>query len=69
MTIYVQADLDAIDRAIASGTLAVRFADGRQVTYRALADLMRARAHVAAELAAAAGRRISAVYAGGQKGL
>jgi hypothetical protein len=44
---FTSADLDAIDRAIASGVLKVRFADGRQVDYRGTDDLLRARALIA----------------------
>jgi hypothetical protein len=38
-----QADIDAIDRAIATGERKVRFADGREVEYRAISDLIAAR--------------------------
>ena len=50
---FVAADLDALNAAIASGTLSVRFADGRTVTYQGIDGLMRARGLVAAELNAA----------------
>lgn len=46
------ADLDALDAAIASATLEVRFADGRTVKYRSTDDLLRARAFVAGQVAA-----------------
>lgn len=41
-----QSDLDALDSAIASGTLSVEF-DGRKVTYQSTAALITARNHVA----------------------
>jgi hypothetical protein len=44
---FSSADVDAIDRAIASGVLKVRFSDGRQVDYRTTDDLLKARAFVA----------------------
>jgi hypothetical protein len=44
-------DLDALDRAIASGQLAVRIGD-RMITYQSLSDLLRARDHVAKLLSA-----------------
>lgn len=50
-----QADLDALDRAIASSTLEVQL-DGRRVKYRSMDELLQARSHVAAQLASAAGR-------------
>lgn len=40
---FSTADIDALDRAIASGVLEVRFADGRTVKYRTMEELMRAR--------------------------
>lgn len=41
-----QTDLDALDRAIASGTLSVEF-DGRKMTYQTTSQLIDARNHVA----------------------
>lgn len=40
---WTQADIDRIDAAIAAGTLAVRFSDGRSVTYHSLEAMMSAR--------------------------
>lgn len=40
---FTTADIDTIDRAIASGELSVRFSDGREVTYRAISELLTAR--------------------------
>lgn len=51
-----QADLDALDRAIASSTLEVQL-DGRRVKYRSMDELLLARRHVADQIAAASGRR------------
>lgn len=48
-----QTDLDALDTAIATGELSVEF-NGRRVTYRSIPDLLQARAHVAAQIAAQA---------------
>lgn len=50
---FTSADLDALDRAIASGTLRVRFSDGREVTYQSLDAMLRARAVIAGGLAPA----------------
>jgi hypothetical protein len=44
---FSQSDLDALDSAIASGTLSVEF-DGRKITYQNTAALIAARTHVAA---------------------
>ena len=49
---FTPQDLAAVDAAIASGELSVRAADGRTVTYRSMADLMRARQTILAEIAA-----------------
>jgi hypothetical protein len=53
-----QADLDQLDTAIASNTLSVQYGE-RRVQYRSMDELMKAREHVAQQLAAAA--------AGGQR--
>ena len=47
---FSQTQLDAIDAAIASGELVVQY-DGKRVEYRSMADLLRARAVITAELA------------------
>ena len=57
MTITWQAsDLAALDRAIAAGAEKVRFSDGREVTYRSLADMRSIRSEIASALGAASGR-------------
>lgn len=53
---FTTADLDALDKAIASSTLEVQYAD-RRVKYRSMDELLRARQHVANQIAAAGGRR------------
>jgi hypothetical protein len=40
---FTQTQLDALDVAIASGTLSVSFSDGKSVTYRSMAELIQAR--------------------------
>ena len=40
------ADIDALDAAIASGASKVRFADGREITYRSLAEMLTARSRI-----------------------
>lgn len=58
--VYTQADLDNLDKAIASGALSLELA-GRKVTYRNVDELLKARGHVAGLIAqAAAPRRGSA---------
>lgn len=47
---YTQADLTAINEAIASGASEVRFADGRMIRNRSLADLRSIRDEIAAEV-------------------
>lgn len=46
---FTQADLDAIETALKSGELRVRLGD-KEVQYRTLDDLIRARAIIASEL-------------------
>lgn len=52
---YTQAQLDALDEAIANGALVVMY-DGKRVEYRTLDDLMRARRIVARGLEGSAAR-------------
>lgn len=51
---FTLSDLDAIERAMASGELAVWFADGRRVEYRSMDDLLKARDAIKEDLASAA---------------
>lgn len=53
---YTQADLDALDAAIASSQLEVQYAD-RRVKYRSMGELLQARQHVASQIATATGRK------------
>lgn len=48
---FTTADIDALDRAIASGELIVRMGD-RQVQYRTLDELLAARDRISAVIAA-----------------
>lgn len=50
---YTHADLDRLDAAIATSELEVEV-DGNRVKYRSIAELQKARAHVAGVLASAA---------------
>lgn len=52
---FVLADLEAIESAIKSGALSVRFQDGRAYTYRSLDELRRAREMIQADIDSAAG--------------
>ena len=58
---YSQADLDSLDKAIASGALSLELA-GRRITYRSVDQLLAARAHVAGELAKANAPRRGSAY-------
>lgn len=51
---WTQAQLDAIEAAIASGELSVQFGD-RTITYRSMEDLLKARAVIKDALASDAG--------------
>lgn len=50
---YTQAQLDALDAALAAGVLTVEY-DGRRTTYRSQQDMERQRAIMARQLAGAA---------------
>ena len=56
-----QADIDALDAAIAHAELTVTV-EGRSVTYRSVSELKRAREHVAAQVAVASGKRRAVYY-------
>lgn len=60
---WTDADLQAVETAIATGERRVSFADGRSVEYRSVAELVEARTLIRAALdeaaAAAEGRRRS----------
>lgn len=47
---WTEDDLITINRAIATGASKVRFADGREVTYRSLADMRSTRDEITASL-------------------
>ena len=50
---FNQNDLDAINQAIASAELSVRFSDGKEVRYRTMDELLKARDLISQELVAA----------------
>lgn len=50
---FTSADLDTIDRAIATGELTIRGADGRTVTFRTMEELIVSRNTIKAEIDAA----------------
>jgi roadblock/LC7 domain-containing protein len=50
---YTSADLDKLDRAIAGGVLEWQHA-GRRIRYQSMDDMLKARAHVSAQITAAA---------------
>jgi hypothetical protein len=47
---FTQQNLDAIEKAISTGTLSVEY-NGKRVTYRSMSDLLKARDVIKAELA------------------
>lgn len=46
-----QSDLEGIHAAIASGELSIRTSDGKQVTYRSIDELLKAKDAILAEIA------------------
>lgn len=57
MSVYTQADLDKLDRAIASGQLSVQLGE-RRVQYRSMDEMLQARRHIEAQLSAAPKRSV-----------
>lgn len=57
MARFTAADLTAIDDAIKSGALSVRYQDGRQITYRSTDELIRTRDLMNSEITTDAGSR------------
>ncbi|ALP62815.1 phage head-tail joining protein [Paraburkholderia caribensis] len=53
---FTQQNLDAIEKAIATGTLSVEF-NGKRVTYRSMSDLLKARDVIKSELASQSATR------------
>lgn len=66
MSDFTQADYDALNKAIASGVMSVRFAD-RTVQYRSMDEMLRVRHMMAEELGVT--RRPNRVLASFDKGL
>lgn len=54
---YTQSDLDNLDKAIAKGYLTVRHSDGKQITYRTVDEMVKARDLIKKELAKSDGKR------------
>ncbi len=55
---YTKDDLDLIDEAIASGELTVKI-NGREVIYRSIDDLLKARRHISRMIARQNGVKIN----------
>ena len=65
---FNQTDLEAIQTAIGSGVLRVRYADGREVTYQSLDDLMKAERRILDAIARTTSRRSRRSYPGYRNG-
>jgi hypothetical protein len=57
MSVYTQADLDSLDRAIATGQLSVQFGD-RRIQYRTMDEMLQARRHIESQLSSAPKRSV-----------
>ena len=57
----LQANLDAVNQALGNPTLQVRFPDGRQVTYRSVDDLRKAKAEIEEDIRRTSGQTGSRV--------
>lgn len=66
---YTAADLETLERAVATGVMRVRYSDGKEVTYRTTDELLRAIGVVKGEIARAAGApRTMAAFASFTRG-
>lgn len=52
----LQSNLDAVNVALGNPTLRVRFPDGREVTYRSVDELRKAKAEIEEDIRQASGR-------------
>jgi hypothetical protein len=52
----LQSNLDAINQALGNPTLKVRFPDGREVTYRSVDELRKAKAEIEEDIRQASGK-------------
>ena len=64
---WTESDIEVIERAIASGTLSVQYAD-RSVTYRSVTDLLKARNAMRAVINGSSAGTTSCTYASFSKG-
>jgi hypothetical protein len=65
----LQANLDAVTQAIGGPTLKVRFPDGREVTYRSMDELLKAKATIEEDIRKTSGQTGSRVrFAQHQRG-
>ena len=65
---YTQRHLDALQEALASGTLTVTF-EGRSMTYRSVQELQRAISVVQSSLSQQSGKRVRQYRLSGSKGI
>ena len=65
---YTQTHLDALQEALASGTLTVTF-EGRSMTYRSVQELQRAISVVQSSLSQQSGKRVRQYRLSGSKGI
>ena len=65
---YTQRHLDALQEALASGTLTVTF-EGRSMTYRSVQELQRAISVVQSSLNQQSGKRVRQYRLSGSKGI
>ena len=65
---YTQTHLDALQEALASGTLTITF-EGRRMTYRSVQELQRAISVVQNSLNQQSGKRVPQYQLSGSKGL
>jgi hypothetical protein len=59
---YTPEQLAELRSAIAEGVLKVRFSDGRELTYRSLAEMLETERKMAAEVEAAQARPVRRIY-------
>jgi hypothetical protein len=66
---FTQAQIDALDEAIATGVTRGRMSNGEEVEYRSLSDMRAVRKMMAEELAGSAGTTFGVIYPRASRGL
>lgn len=59
---FQESDLVKLDKAITSGNRRIKYADGTEVEYQSIKDMIAARALIKSEIAGAAGKPVPRIF-------